>query len=292
MSSPVHAVSVTGFSAGSAQSYEAGRPEWDLAHFREMLSLAGISASTPSAGGLFPAAPVLEVGSGTGKSTRMLLAALRELAPAGAAPNLICAEPSTGFADAMRELVSPAGVQRLLITPASDLSAVADGSVAAVFVAQALHWFSTDAASAEFARVLAPGGVLVACWNARDAARALEWMPAYEEVILSAYTPGTPAYFKRDWERHARRCALYKQPPRILQWPRASGGHVGDANTMLQAALSISEIARRPAEERADFERRLRAVIARAPRLPPADDGAERILMPMFCEVMVCEMAK
>lgn len=50
---------------------------------------------------------------------------------------------------------------------AGEHSALDDGSVDAVCVAQALHWFDRDAFFAECERVLRPGGVLVA-WGYQD----------------------------------------------------------------------------------------------------------------------------
>ena len=67
-----------------------------------------------------------------------------------------------------------------------------------------------------------------------------------------------------------------------MRWEREAGGHLGDEATMLAAALSISEIARRTPEDRASFEARLRAAIAKAPR---GEDG--RVLMPLYSEVLV-----
>lgn len=49
-----------------------------------------------------------------------------------------------------------------------------DDSVDAVFVGQALHWFDIDRAFPEIARVLRPGGVLGALWNADD--QSVEWV--------------------------------------------------------------------------------------------------------------------
>jgi SAM-dependent methyltransferase len=78
---------------------------------------------------------------------------------------------------------------------------LADASVDAVCVAQALHWFDRDAFFAECARVLRPGGVLVA-WgyqdiempaaladaNARLQREILPWWPPERADIDAAYT--------------------------------------------------------------------------------------------------------
>ena len=45
---------------------------------------------------------------------------------------------------------------------------IAGGIMDAVVVAQAFHWFDADAALAEVARVLRPGGSLGLIWNERD----------------------------------------------------------------------------------------------------------------------------
>jgi ubiquinone/menaquinone biosynthesis C-methylase UbiE len=49
------------------------------------------------------------------------------------------------------------------------------GSVDAVTVAQAFHWFRVDQASAELHRVLAPTGKLVLVNNAQDGRDSLSW---------------------------------------------------------------------------------------------------------------------
>jgi SAM-dependent methyltransferase len=55
-----------------------------------------------------------------------------------------------------------------------------DGSVDAVLVGQAWHWFDPDRALPEVARVLRPGGVLAVLWNGDDA--RVEWVRGFHEA--------------------------------------------------------------------------------------------------------------
>lgn len=301
VTSAVHAVAASGFSAESAATYDAGRPDWQLSHARAALALAGVSRSSRASadGRLFPARPILELGAGTGKFTAALVASVAEIAPAGAVPHIVCAEPSEGFSAAWRARVRALGAAgsglTLLNAPASALSGVADGSCAAAFAAQALHWFADDSAGLELARVLGSGRTLVALWNCRDAGDSA-WVRAYEAAIHDAYEPGTPSWLARRWETWARSSPHFVQPPAVMRWTRDGGGHFGNAETMLAAAMSISEIARKAPAERAIFQERLRAAIALAPPAPTATAAnaavaARQILMPMFTEVLVMRVA-
>jgi SAM-dependent methyltransferase len=55
-----------------------------------------------------------------------------------------------------------------------------DGSVDAVLVGQAWHWFDPGRALPEVARVLRPGGVLAVLWNGDDA--RVEWVRGFHEA--------------------------------------------------------------------------------------------------------------
>jgi len=145
----VHEVAAAGFS--DAADYEAARPSYPpeaVAWFIEHLRIA-------------PGARVVDLAAGTGKLTRLLQ-------PTGA--DLVAAEPVAGMRDAFRAAVP--GIP--LVACTAEQLAFRDGSLDAVTVAQAFHWFDHERAIAELARVVRPGGRVGLVWNARD--RSVEWV--------------------------------------------------------------------------------------------------------------------
>ena len=154
---PVHQVADSGFDAEAA-SYERSRPSDPpdcVAWFVEHLGIA-------------PGRTVLDLAAGTGKLTRLL-------EPAGA--RLIAAEPVDGMRAVLRA-TSPAVP---LVSSTAEQLPFASGSLDAIVVAQAFHWFDFQAALSELARVLGPDGVLVLVWNARDA--SVPWVDELTRLV-------------------------------------------------------------------------------------------------------------
>jgi ubiquinone/menaquinone biosynthesis C-methylase UbiE len=121
--------------------YEHGRPGWP----RAVVELPELTN----------AATVLDLGAGTGKLTRVL---------ASRFDRVIAVEP----ADAMRHLLVRICPQVEAFAGHSRDIPLPDGSVEAVFAAEAFHWFDDDQSLAEIARVLRPGGALVLCGTFRQ----------------------------------------------------------------------------------------------------------------------------
>jgi ubiquinone/menaquinone biosynthesis C-methylase UbiE len=131
-----------------AEDYDRGRARWP----RELLD--GIDAKT-----------VLDLGAGTGKLTRLLVERF---------PEVYAVEPLAG----MRAVLAR-NVPRATVLPGdAERIPLDDGSVDAVFVAEAFHWFDSKAAVLEIARVLRPNGLLVVAFN--------EWLSQFEPPIGAA----------------------------------------------------------------------------------------------------------
>ncbi|MDQ1480489.1 MAG: hypothetical protein QOI44_1350, partial [Actinomycetota bacterium] len=145
----VHEVAAAGFS--NPGDYEAARPsyppeavEWFVENLR-----------------IEPGRTVVDLAAGTGKLTRLL-------APAGA--NLIAAEPVAGMRATFREILPTIPI---VATTAEQL-AFRDGSLDAVTIAQAFHWFDENRAIAALAGAVRVGGRVGLVWNARD--RSVPWV--------------------------------------------------------------------------------------------------------------------
>jgi SAM-dependent methyltransferase len=102
-----------------------------------------------------PGRTVVDVAAGTGKLTRLLV-------PLGS--TLFAAEPVEG----MRRSFAAAVPGVPVVAAVAESLPLETGSVDAITVAQAFHWFDADRAFGEFARVLRPRGRVGMIWNGRD----------------------------------------------------------------------------------------------------------------------------
>jgi len=150
---PSHAVRAGSFGA-VADVYERGRPPYP-AEALDWLLPPG-------------ARRVLDLGAGTGKLTRRLVA--RGL-------DVVAVEPLEGM---RAELARVLPGTRVLAGSAERIP-VPDGAVDAVLAAQAWHWVDPPRAVPEVARVLAPGGTLGLAWNVRD--ERMAWVAGLGRII-------------------------------------------------------------------------------------------------------------
>jgi SAM-dependent methyltransferase len=139
---------------GVADVYEAARPEYP----------ASIAAWLVRQGQRH----VLDVGAGTGKLTRALVAPGREVT---------AVDPSGEMLEILRSRVPDVRTEE----GTGERLPLPDASVDAVTFAQAWHWVEPEATSVEVGRVLRRGGTLGLVWNYRD--ERVDWVSRLSEAM-------------------------------------------------------------------------------------------------------------
>ncbi|MFD8787581.1 class I SAM-dependent methyltransferase [Kitasatospora sp. NPDC059599] len=175
----------------AAAAYQAGRPGYPQAL---------IGSAVPR-----QARRVLDLGAGTGKLTRLLVEA---------GLDVVAVEPDEGMRAQLAAAVPGAAVR----AGSAERIPLPDGSVDAVVVAQAWHWFDPAAAVPEVARVLAPGGTLALVWNVRDETEpwaaelgALMHRSARQRIDTEPVLPapfGAPERLEIRWEHGTTRAGI------------------------------------------------------------------------------------
>jgi SAM-dependent methyltransferase len=221
----IHPTAARGFDAG-AEAYERGRPGYPDA------AVAWLTEGL----GLRPGRTVLDLAAGTGKLTRQLV-------PIGA--RVIAVEPIEGMRQQL-ERVLP-GIEALPGT--AEHIPLADGSVDAVTVAQAFHWFRPEEAAAEIHRVLRPGGGLALIWNSRDVDDPLQ----IELDRILAPCRGRLGEFP-DWRQSLEASELFGP----VEETTFRFEQLLDVDTLAERVHSISVIAALPDDERRAVLERVR----------------------------------
>ena len=242
---PVHGAASKGFGS-SAAAYARGRPDYPRALDRWLREAVGLGVGKTA----------VDLGAGTGKFGPLLLAT-------GA--RVLAVEP----VDAMRALLAADFPQAEAIDCTAESLPLDDGSVDAVVCAQAFHWFATNAAVAEIARVVRPGGALALVWNVRD--ESVPWVKSLTDVV-APYEGDAPRYHRGDWRRVFPAAGFDALEETRL--PHVHGGP--PERVIVDRFLSVSFIAALPDAERSLAEGRLRALIAQEPLLA----GRDTIEMP------------
>lgn len=165
MSEGLHRAAARGFAA-AARAYEAGRPGYPPE------AVAWVAREV----GLGPGRRVLDLAAGTGKLTGAI---------AATGADVVAVEPVA----AMRALLAERVPEAEALDGRAEAIPLPDGSVDAITVAQAFHWFDAAAAIQELHRVLRPGGGLAVVFNVRD--EEVGWQARLTELFrpLEGDTP-------------------------------------------------------------------------------------------------------
>jgi SAM-dependent methyltransferase len=231
--------------ARSAAAYERGRPGYPPA------AVDFLAARLP----LGPGRTVLDLAAGTGKLTRPLLATGAEV---------VAVEPVAEMRAAL-----PAGARA--VDGTAEQMPLNTGSLDAVAVAQAFHWFDGDAALDEIHRVLRPGGALALVWNRRRMDDPLN--QAIQE-LLAPYRGRTSALHADDWQRAFDDTKLFGP----LEGRVFPNDQSLDADGLADRIASVNFIAKLDEKERTKVVQGARALA-----------GAAGVTIPQYTEVLVAD---
>lgn len=141
---PVLPAGVFGKRSSVYESYRPGYPKAILSYLRAMKSLTKTSI-------------VADIGSGTGKFTKLLLENNNYV---------FAVEPDSKMRRVAEKLYGGHS-QFYSVAGAAENTKLLDHTIDTIVVAQAFHWFNPNAARKEFIRILAPMGTVVLIWNLR-----------------------------------------------------------------------------------------------------------------------------
>jgi SAM-dependent methyltransferase len=215
-----------------AAAYERGRPEYAPA------VVGAITAELR----IPPGGRVLDLAAGTGKLTRALL---------GAGLDVVAVEPQAQLRDL---LASRVGDERVLDGVAEAIP-LADESVVAVTVADAVHWFDHKVAFGEIARVLRPGGGLAVLSAVPDWGNA----PWAHEVgtLMAGLRPDHPHFDGPPWQDAVLAAGGWTAPREV----RVTTSQPAGSDQLLDYFASLSWIAALPEDQRAETLARAGAII-------------------------------
>ena len=226
----------------NAEAYDAARPSYPAEAVAHIVGYGRIG----------PGRRVLDLAAGTGKLTRLLV-------PTGA--EVVAIEPIAG----MRDLLVANLPQVEVHDGTAEALPLPDGTVDAVTVAQAFHWFEPAAALAEIRRVLRPGGHLFLVWNTRD--RTHDWVRRFGDLLVDGPLAERPydSYYEVDYAAVVAEAGAGAFTPVELwshDWEQPC-----DPDLLVARAESVSVVGSLPAADRRRVLDRVRDLARTHPEL-------------------------
>jgi SAM-dependent methyltransferase len=249
----IHPVAAQGFTAGAA-TYVEGRPEYPPEIEEWLTHDLGLSSGKTG----------LDLGAGTGKFSRSLLAT-------GA--SVIAVEPIRAMLDQLIQQYPEVETR----SGSAEAIPLADASVDAVVCAQSFHWFATHEALREIHRVLKPGGAFGLIWNLRD--DSVEWVAALTR-IMAPFEGDVPRFHSQKW-----RDVFPADGFSPLREKHFVNRHTGSPEkVIIDRILSVSFMAALPREQRDHVTSQMREIIAQSPELA----GRTQVTFPYGTMAFVC----
>ncbi len=215
-----------------AGEYERGRPDYPAA----VVGALAAELRVPSGG------PVLDLAAGTGKLSRVLLAA---------GFDLVAVEPLESLRAVLGERIGRDRVREGV----AERIPLEDASVDAVTVGDAFHWFDHAAALAEIGRVLRPGGGLAVLSTVMDWTGAT-W--AHEVgTLVASLRPQHPHFDGPSWRDAVRAAAGWTEPREL----RITTSLPAGPDRIVDYLGSMSWIAALPDDVRAATIDRIRGLV-------------------------------
>ncbi|HEV8449828.1 MAG TPA: class I SAM-dependent methyltransferase [Gaiellales bacterium] len=223
--------------AGSADSYDRARPGYEDEPLDWAFSELGLDGGSV----------VLDLAAGTGKLSQAL---------APRAGRLIAVEPLPE----MRRLLAARAPEPTLLDGTAEQIPIDDGSVDAVFVGEAFHWFDGVRALREIHRVLRPAGGLALLWHHVSWHDRAAWAEEFEVRLNEVPAPDVRP----------------ENRPHTLHWQQAFSGTTlftplehrefthpitVDADRIVQLVLSWSFVAALPEADREQLGRDLSRIV-------------------------------
>jgi ubiquinone/menaquinone biosynthesis C-methylase UbiE len=183
---------------------------------------------------------VCDLAAGTGKLTRLL---------AATGADVVAVEPVPG----MREQLAATAPEVELLDGTAEAIPLPDGSVDALTVAQAFHWFDPAVALAEIRRVLRPGGALAILFNKRD--ERVGWVERWN-VEIDWHDRVISRYQATDWTGLLEANGFTGVASAEVEWTQPMTRELVGARVR-----SVSYIAEEPPEVQQGFVDRVLALV-------------------------------